>query len=168
MEAFVYCWTDFGTNKLYVGVHKGTQDDGYICSSGPMKEEYSKRPGDFTRQIVAQGLFLDMYALETALLVASKADKDPGFYNMHLNNGKFTNEGITHSAKTRNRISKSRQGQEPWNKGKLGVQVPWNKGKKTQTPWLFGVARVASTKLKISRKLKGRAPWNKGRTNETA
>lgn len=31
MEAFVYVWTDKITNKLYVGVHKGTLDDGYIC-----------------------------------------------------------------------------------------------------------------------------------------
>ena len=32
-EAFVYCWTDHKTNKLYVGVHKGSINDGYICSS---------------------------------------------------------------------------------------------------------------------------------------
>ena len=23
MEAFVYCWTDHGTSKLYIGAHRG-------------------------------------------------------------------------------------------------------------------------------------------------
>ena len=33
MNAFVYCWTDHRNNKLYVGSHKGSINDGYICSS---------------------------------------------------------------------------------------------------------------------------------------
>lgn len=43
MEAFVYVWTDTGTNKIYVGVHKGDSNDGYVCSSKYMKAEYKKR-----------------------------------------------------------------------------------------------------------------------------
>jgi hypothetical protein len=43
-EAFVYCWTDHKTNKLYVGSHKGSTNDGYICSSKIMKEQYNERP----------------------------------------------------------------------------------------------------------------------------
>lgn len=88
MEAFVYCWTDLGTNKLYVGVHKGTPEDGYVCSSKLMLEEYTKRPNDFSRQIVAYGSFKEMYVLETAILKAAKADKDLGFYNQHVNSMK--------------------------------------------------------------------------------
>lgn len=88
-ESFVYCWTDIGTNKLYVGVHKGTPNDGYVCSSKLMKEEYQKRPQEFSRQIIARGTFQDCYALETAILKSVGADKDPGFYNQHNNNGKF-------------------------------------------------------------------------------
>ena len=57
MNSFVYCWTDKKTNMLYVGSHKGSIDDGYICSSKPMMKEYKKRPQDFSRQIVAEGLF---------------------------------------------------------------------------------------------------------------
>lgn len=89
MEAFVYCWTDYGTNRLYVGVHKGTPDDGYVCSSKPMVEEYTKRPNDFSRQIIAQGTFADCYALETAVLKSARVDKDPAFYNRSLNHGPF-------------------------------------------------------------------------------
>lgn len=50
-EAFLYCWTDLVNHKLYVGVHKGIQNDGYICSSKKMLEEYNKRQEDFKRKI---------------------------------------------------------------------------------------------------------------------
>jgi hypothetical protein len=99
MEAFVYCWTDLGTNKLYVGVHKGTPDDGYVCSSKLMLQEYKKRPQEFSREIISHGTFSDCYALETALLRATGADKDPGYYNMHLNNGKFYLKRHTENSK---------------------------------------------------------------------
>lgn len=107
-EAFVYCWTDFGTNKLYVGVHKGTPDDGYVCSGKLMLEEYRKRPENFSREIVAQGTYVDMYALETAILKSAKADKNPGFYNQHTNSGKFYLKG--HTKETRNKISLTKGG----------------------------------------------------------
>lgn len=97
MEAFVYCWTDFATNKLYIGVHKGAPDDGYICSSKLMNEQYRIRRKDFSRQIIANGTWDDCYSLETAILKSTKADKDPGFYNQHVNNGKFTNAGVPHT-----------------------------------------------------------------------
>ena len=32
-EAFVYRWTNVTLGSIYVGYHKGSQDDGYICSS---------------------------------------------------------------------------------------------------------------------------------------
>lgn len=92
-EAFVYCWTDFGTNKLYVGVHKGIPDDGYVCSSKLMLEEYTKRPNDFSRQVLASGTYPEMYVFEQAILKASKADKDPGFYNQALGHGPFYSHG---------------------------------------------------------------------------
>jgi hypothetical protein len=106
MEAFVYCWTDFGTNKLYVGVHKGTPEDGYICSSKMMLQEYKKRPYDFFREIIGRGTYKDCYALETAILKSSRADKDPGFYNMHLNGGEFYCKGHTEETKTKQSTAK--------------------------------------------------------------
>jgi len=81
MQAFVYCWTDHQTNKLYIGVHKGTPDDGYVCSSRLMFEEYKDRPKDFTRQIIASGTWEDMYKFESKLLAALNAAADDGFYN---------------------------------------------------------------------------------------
>jgi hypothetical protein len=63
-NSFVYCWSDNKTSKVYVGVHKGHEKDGYICSSKSMKTEYFDRPNDFTRQIIAKGSFEDCAQLE--------------------------------------------------------------------------------------------------------
>lgn len=87
MTAFVYCWSDHKTGKVYVGYHKGFPDDGYIASSKIFKEEYKKRPKDFTRQIIATGTVKEMITLEAAILVSADAKNDPSFYNM--NNQKF-------------------------------------------------------------------------------
>lgn len=103
MEAFVYCWTDHKTNKLYVGSHKGSTDDGYICSSKIMKEEYKKRPNDFTRQIIASGIYEDIRNLEFKILHAANASRDETFYNLHngASNFSLTEEAIKKSVVTK-------------------------------------------------------------------
>jgi len=87
MEAFVYCWTDKVNNKLYVGSHKGSTDDGYVCSSKYMMEEYNRRPQDFSRQIVARGKHADIRKLEAKILQSVDAKLNEGFYNRHNNDG---------------------------------------------------------------------------------
>jgi hypothetical protein len=67
-DSFVYCWSDRETAKVYVGVHKGMTDDGYICSSKPMMAQYRERPTDFTRQIIATGTLNDCAVLEVAII----------------------------------------------------------------------------------------------------
>jgi hypothetical protein len=89
MEAFVYCWTDHLTKKLYVGSHKGTTDDGYDFSSKPMREEYNKRPREFTRQIIAEGDYKTMKKLEVMILKAVDAARNPMFYNRHVPGEQF-------------------------------------------------------------------------------
>jgi hypothetical protein len=88
-DSFVYCWTDNATGKLYVGSHKGHVDDGYICSSKVMLLEYKARPKDFTREIIAEGTHKDIRQLEGIILSAVNAAKDPNFYNLNNQNGKF-------------------------------------------------------------------------------
>jgi hypothetical protein len=79
MKAFVYCWTDHKTNMLYIGSHKGTIDDGYICSSKIMMEEYNLRSSDFTRQIIAEGTWDEMFKFEGKLLQSFDVKNDPLF-----------------------------------------------------------------------------------------
>lgn len=89
MNGFVYCWTDKKENMLYVGSHKGKTNDGYICSSKLMLQEYKNRPNDFSRQIVAEGEYIDMRKLEEKILQTLNAAKDKQFYNMHNGSGNF-------------------------------------------------------------------------------
>lgn len=106
-ESFVYCWTDHLTGKLYIGSHKGTDDDGYICSSKYMLEEYRTRPHDFTRQIVAHGTDSDIRKLERTLLVSLNAKNNPSFYNRHNASGDRPNlKGIPKTEATKRKMRK--------------------------------------------------------------
>lgn len=109
-EAFVYCWTDHFTNKLYIGSHKGNPNDGYICSSKYMNEEYNKRPYDFTRQILAEGMFSDIRKLEEVLLNTMDVKNDDQFYNQHNGNGKFFLKHFT--KEHREKLSKAFKGKK--------------------------------------------------------
>ena len=131
MEAFVYCWTDNKTGKLYIGSHKGDPMDGYICSSKLMLEEYNKRPEDFTRQIVAEGTWDEMFKFEGKLLSAFDVKNDHGFYNQHNGSGDFRNKGLSQES-----IEKMRQtkiGKPSKKKGIPSGYPAWNKGKTKDT-----------------------------------
>lgn len=107
-DSFVYCWTDHKYKKLYVGAHKGTVNDGYICSSKVMLEEHASRPQDFTRHIIAEGIYEDMLSLETAILRSVNAKINEDYYNLHNGDGKFYNKSQTEEAKQK--ISQSKIG----------------------------------------------------------
>ena len=108
MEAFVYCWTNTATNQLYIGSHKGSPDDGYVCSSKSMLEDYMKDRSVFSRQIVASGTFEDMRAFEQTLLEAVDAKSDPHYYNQHNGTGEFYLK--RHTLASRKQISESKKG----------------------------------------------------------
>ncbi len=137
MEAFVYCWTDHETGKLYVGSHKGSDDDGYVCSSKYMLEEYMQRRQDFTRQIIATGSDEDMRQFETTLLNAVNAKNDEQFYNRSNADGVF---GIGGS-------------QSPEHLAKRKAAL---KGNSKLIAARKGTKQSEETKRKISETLKGR------------
>ena len=87
MEAFVYCWTNHSTEQLYIGYHKGSPEDGYVCSSKSMLEDYIKDRSVFSRQIIATGTKEDCIALEKAILMSVDAKHNDAFYNKHNGNG---------------------------------------------------------------------------------
>lgn len=182
-EAFVYCWTDHLANRLYVGSHKGSVDDGYVCSSKLMMEEYNKRPSDFTRQIVAEGTFTDIRVLEAKLLDTINVKHDPDFYNQHNGNGDFYCKG--HTVETRKKIGLSSRGNTNTkgrkihtveSKAAISAHSKNNKaalGSKHTEEWKaqqserqkgIDISYLHSPenidKRRIS--LKGKIPWNKG------
>lgn len=109
-EAFIYCWTDTNRNMLYVGTHKGTPDDGYVCSGKLMLEEYNKRPQDFKREVMAFGSYNDMINFETKILKAVNAAADKNFYNQHNGDGNFYCKG--HTEETKNKIKAALTGKK--------------------------------------------------------
>lgn len=124
MEAFVYCWTDHKNNMLYVGSHKGALDDGYVCSSKYMLEQYKIRPQDFTRQIIAEGLFTDIRKLESVILKSVNARTDESFYNQSNNDANFTCK--FHTEKTKKTIglkNRGRKRKDVSERNKLGHSI---------------------------------------------
>ena len=132
-EAFVYCWTDWGKDKLYVGVHCGSPDDGYVCSSVNMKEERFARRNDFSRTIVASGTREDMYKFERTILKAVDAKNNPHYYNKTNGAG----AGVA--------------GEKHWSFGLTGDKNPNYKNRGEKSP-LFGKKNPAASKANKGRK----------------
>jgi len=84
-DAFVYMWVNTESDKKYIGKHKGTISDGYICSSQDMLAEYAVNPDCFIRTILAYGSDQAMLELETMLLLQLKTKQSPFYYNMSTN-----------------------------------------------------------------------------------
>lgn len=142
MEAFVYCWTDKKTNKLYLGYHKGNSNDGYVCSSKLMLNEYNIRPNDFTRQILAYGTSNDCRNLESLLLKKINAAKDEKFYNQNNMDGKFA--CIGHNSSTKEKISKALIGKKHSQETKEKIRLV----QKTRKP----ISEETREKMRVSAK----------------
>jgi hypothetical protein len=145
-EAFVYCWTDWAKDKLYIGVHIGSPDDGYVCSSIPMKEERFTRPGDFTRTIVASGSKENMYSFERTLLKVVDAKNDPHYYNKSNGGG----AGVA--------------GEKHWAYGLTGDKNPNYKNRGEKSP-LFGKKNPAASKVNKGRKRPDHSKKMSGESN---
>tara|TARA_R110000868_G_scaffold245518_1_gene502074 strand:+ start:97 stop:690 length:594 start_codon:yes stop_codon:yes gene_type:complete len=133
-EAFVYRWDDSLTGKIYIGYHKGSEFDGYICSGKYMLEKYKKRPNDFSRTILMKGNCRDCYEYEQLKIAKIFLLKIPT-YNKALGGTwkidaevmaklsasrtgeKNHNWGKSFSYETRKKIALSRLG-KPFNVGK--------------------------------------------------
>lgn len=55
-SGFVYIWFDRKHKRYYIGCHRGTEDDGYVCSSAWMMQAYKLRPQDFKRRILVRNI----------------------------------------------------------------------------------------------------------------
>lgn len=167
MEAFVYCWTDKKTNMLYVGSHKGSTDDGYICSSKYMLEEYNKRPEDFSRQIVAEGTLSDIRKLETKILQAVNAALNEQFYNRHNSDEKFYLKNHTelskrkiaekHKGRVRKDLSeRNKKGMSKESIEKMVSSRRANGSYDRESNPMFGRSHSNESKIKMSLSRKGK------------
>lgn len=161
MEAFVYTWTNTETNQLYIGSHKGTPDDGYVCSSKPMLEDYMHDRSVFKRQIVATGSFDDMRAFEATLLDAFDVKNDASFYNQHNGNGDFYLKRQTLEA--RRKISEAKKGMPrpdvaQWNRDRGATKGSFKKGHDTSGDknGMYGVKHSEEAKKLMSLKSMGK------------
>jgi hypothetical protein len=80
-EAFVYRWREHATGKWYIGYHKGSPQDGYICSSQIVKPLIQARPAQWSRRILRFGTRQQMVALEHRILKRLDARRNPSSYN---------------------------------------------------------------------------------------
>jgi len=70
MDSFVYRWTNLTLDKTYTGWHKGTEDDGYICSSASKQfwDDYNNPGYKWQREILFKGTMPECQLLESQLL----------------------------------------------------------------------------------------------------
>lgn len=70
MDSFVYKWTNTTLNKIYIGFHKGCDDDGYICSSSSSTfwNDFHNESYVWKREILFRGSMKECQILESKLL----------------------------------------------------------------------------------------------------
>ena len=103
MEAFVYEWVNQINGKKYVGYHKGTEDDGYVCSSKSelFWEDYKK--GILKRNIIFKGSMSECITKESNIL------RRTGLKNLYNNN---INGKIFMTEEVRQKMSKAGKGKK--------------------------------------------------------
>ena len=177
---FIYLWYDNHRKLFCLGSHMGTIEDGYVTSTGMMKQAYNKRPENFKRRIIhfhdgdnktlyaKEQYYLDMIK-EEELFYGSKRK----YYNI-----KPTASGISgkYASELRNKFYASNAGKE-WLKELSRRFTENNPSKKGRTVWntglqcnsiKIGLANSEKQKNKYTEKLKEKRSidlknnWKKG------
>lgn len=107
-EAFVYRWYDLSNDKMYIGSHKGSINDGYIGSGKLFKRAYNKRPDSFIREIIFEGTHYQCLVYEETILKYLNAAENKSYYNM-VNDSLGGITGLKHSNETKRKISESQK-----------------------------------------------------------
>lgn len=153
-NGFTYCWSNHETKKVYVGVHLGDIDDGYICSSKSMLEEYGSCKELFTRQILFIGDYAICASFEKSLISGLFKQKKDTFYNR--SNGKKILFDDTIRQKMRDMATGRKMSIEAVEKMRL-TKI----GKPSPRKGMF---HSEESKLKMSISRKGLTSPNKGKS----
>lgn len=145
MNSFVYCWTDHGTQKLYVGFHKGDPNDGYVCSSKHMLKAYRERPQDFTREVLTINEYDVCRKFESAVIRAMLQQNVP-CYNLNVNGA------IIYTPEVRAKISQAHKGKIISDEQKAAIKE-WNATKR------LPISEEAREKIRQSKLGKKRASF---------
>ena len=166
MNSFVYKWNDIGTGKMYIGVHKGTPDDGYVCSSKYMLEEYDKRPNDFIREILQYGDYKECRLREIELLREVDAVHNDLFYNRSFAQGAISMDKTPeHREKLRLANLGKKQSEETKAKRKLYKHSSEALSKISATH--KGKPKSEETRLRMSLAAKGKPKSDQHRENNS-
>jgi hypothetical protein len=164
---FIYLWFDKKYKRFYIGRHWGTDTDGYICSSNPMRDAYRRRPEDFKRRILKR-----IYTSNEDLVLEEQrwldmidpSECSNKYYNKTLRSSTPSTRGYNHTPETIAKIKSSNSGRkltdehkEKLRQAKLG-SVGNRTGKKSSEE----TRRRISEAQKGNTYSKGRIPWNKG------
>ena len=84
-EAYLYRFVNLNNHKTYVGVHKGSADDGYLHSSTNQEFKEALQQDDFSREILEYGSYKEMSQREHVMLSEVDAKNNETYYN--LSNG---------------------------------------------------------------------------------
>lgn len=161
-KAFVYRWIDVATGKMYIGSHKGQENDGYICSSRYMMEEYTKRPNDFKREIISwHETYREARREEHIQLKSVAAATNAIYYNK--SNGGMDMLVEYHTQETKEKLRKYHFGKWKGEKNpKYGVDVSGAKNP------FYGKSHTDEYKKLMSESRKGRLSALKGRSKTEA
>ena len=110
---FIYLWYDRKHKRYYLGRHWGTEDDGYICSSTNMRNNYNNRPDDFKRRIIKR-----IYTSQEDLVLEEQRWLDfihpiecgKRYYNKTLKSNMPTMRGRKHTEETKLKMSQTAKG----------------------------------------------------------
>lgn len=185
---YIYRTINLITGKSYIGQHTTNKEYDYYLGSG---SELNKDIKIFGRNNFLRGI-IEYCKSKEELNEKEKYwiehfDTIKNGYNICKGGGDFPilygeNNGFfnkKHSEETRKLLSKLREGVEPWNKGKKGLQKMteqqkkitgerhsgnknWNYGKKGELSPSFGLKRTKENKLLLSETKKGAKNPNVG------
>lgn len=172
MTGFVYIWRDRKHKRYYIGSHWGTPNDGYICSSNWMRDSYRRRPEDFKRRILINGIVdrISLYEEEQRWFnFIKKEEIGKRYYNLstsvknhwcatslnevseQISNSKIGKLRKPHSEETKRKIGLANKGKPSHNKGKpMSTEQKQKIGQSNKISQL-GKKLSDETKMKISK-----------------